>query len=365
MKIGIIGLPNSGKTTVFNALTRSEKPAAAFTSGQVAVHTAVVDVPDPRVDTLSAMFNPEKTTYATVTFNDVSGFGAGKGTSDIGGALLNAIASNDALMLVVRAFVDENVSHPEDSVDAARDMAMVESELILNDMTVIDKRLERLANPKKRGSGDEQKRSAQEAELLSRLMEALEAEIPLREVELTEAERRLIAGYGFLSLKPFLRVVNCGDLEAGAADDEGTRADVECAGFDDDVLCISGQLEAEIAQMEPEDSAAFLAEYGIAEPGLNRAIRLSYRMTGLETMFTVGEDEVRAWSIRAGSKAVEAAGAIHTDLQRGFIRAETVSYDDLVTCGSLAEARKQGKFRLEGKDYIVQDGDVLSIRYNV
>ena len=356
MDIGIIGLPNSGKTTIFNALTRSAKAAEAFTSGQVEVHTAVVEVPDPRVDVLSAMFQPQRTTYATVTYNDISGFGKGRGTTDVGGPLLNAMASNDALMLVTRAFASESVPHPVDSVDPMRDLSMMESELVLSDMTVIDKRLERLGSGKQRGTVDERKRVAKEQELLVRLMGALEDEKPLREVELSHSDRKTVGGFGLLSLKPLLRVIN-----GGERDDAGMFAGV----LDSNTLFLRGQLEAEIAQMTPDDSAAFLAEYGIEEPGLNRAVRLCYRMSGRESFFTVDEDEVCAWTMRAGTRAVDAAGLIHSDLQRGFIRAETISYNDLAECGSLAAARSQGKLRLEGKEYVVQDGDVLTIRYNV
>lgn len=369
MRIGMIGLPNSGKTTVFNALTRSEKPVESFSSGQVHVHTAVVDVPDPRVDTLSAMFAPERTTYATITFNDISGFGKGRGSADIGGALLNAVANNDALMLVVRAFTDENLPHPAGTVDAFRDLSLLESELILSDMTVIDRRIERLAVSRQRGTPDEKKRMATEADLLARLMQELERETALRDVELSESERRLVSGYGLLSLKPLLRIVNGDEHAAAEYQVPGSARPVgraETSGVPgEDVLFLRGKLEAEIAQMEAEEMDAFLAEFGIPEPGLHRAIRLSYRMLGRETFFTVGEDEVRAWSMRAGTKAVDAAGIIHSDLQRGFIRAETVSYTDLMSCGSLREAKTQGKLRLEGKEYVVKDGDVLAIRYNL
>jgi GTP-binding protein YchF len=356
MQIGIIGLPNSGKTTIFNALTRSETSTAAFSSGQLEVHTAIVDVPDPRVDRLSAMFKPKKTTYATVTFNDIAGLGKGAGKSGLSGALLNAIAANDALMLAARAFEDETVLHPEDSVDPVRDLAMMEEELILSDMTVIDKRLERLAAGKNRGTPEERKRMAAEEELLARLMQALEAEKPLRELELSEAEQKALGGFGLLSLKPLLRVIN------GADDDDGAAyADA----LDERTMFLRGKLEAEIAQMAPEESVEFLADFGIEEPGLNRAIRYCYRMMGLESFFTVGDDEVRAWTVRRGAPAPVAAGVIHTDLQKGFIRAETVSYDDLIEAGGLVEARKQGKLRLEGKEYVVQDGDILNIRYNL
>jgi len=356
MEIGIIGLPNSGKTTIFNALTRSETSTAAFSSGQLEVHTAVVEVPDQRVDRLSEMFKPKKTTYATVTYNDIAGLGKGAGKSGLGGALLNAIAANDALMLVARAFEDEGVLHPEGSVDALRDLALMEAELILSDMTVVDKRLERLATGKSRGTPEERKRMAAEEELLTRLMQALEEEIPLRTLDLSDAELKSLGGFGLLSLKPLLRVINGGDEDEESA---------HFAALDERTMFLRGRLEAEIAQMAPAEAVEFLADFGIEEPGLNRAIRLCYRMMGLESFFTVGEDEVRAWTVRRGTLAPVAAGVIHTDLQKGFIRAETITYDELMAAGSLAEARKQGRLRLEGKDYVVRDGDILNIRYNL
>lgn len=356
MKIGIIGLPNSGKTTIFNALTRSHTATAAFSSGQLEVHTAVVDVPDERVDKLSALFQPKRTIYAQVTYNDIAGLGKGAGKTGLGGPLLNAIAANDALMLVVRAFEDETVPHPEDSVDPARDLMIMETELILNDMTIIDRRLERLSGMKHRGTPDERKRMAQEEELLQRLMAVLEEEKPLRKVALTGEEHKMLGGFGLLSLKPLLRVINAGDDA-----DETQFRDL----LDERTLFLRGKLEAEIAQMSPDEAREFLTDFGIAEPGLNRAIRLCYDMLGLESFFTVGEDEVRAWTIERGATAPEAAGVIHSDLQKGFIRAETISYEELMAAGSMAEARKHGKLRLEGKEYVVQDGDILNIRFNL
>lgn len=356
MEIGIIGLPNSGKTTIFNALTRSETATAAFSSGQLEVHTAVVDVPDERVDRLSEMFKPKRTIYAQVTYNDIAGLGKGQGKTGLSGPLLNAIAANDALMLVARAFEDESVPHPDNSIDPARDLETMESELILNDMTVIDRRLERLKGQKLRGTPEERKRMAEEEALLQRLMAALDEMRPLREVEISDDERRMLGGFGLLSLKPILRVINAGDDDS----------EEKFAGLvDERTLVLRGRLEAEIAQMDPEDAKEFLADFGISEPGLNRAIRFCYEMLGLESFFTVGEDEVRAWTIKRGTTAPEAAGVIHSDLQKGFIRAETIAYDDLIALGSMAEARKHGKLRLEGKDYIVQDGDILNIRFNI
>jgi ribosome-binding ATPase len=356
MEIGIIGLSNSGKTTIFNALTRSQTATQAFSSGQVEVHTAVVDVPDARVDRLSAMFSPRRTIYAQVTYNDIAGWGKGAGKTGISGSLLNALAANEALMLVVRAFEDEGVPHPEDSVDPARDLQIMESELILNDMTTIDRRLARISGMKHRGTPEERKSMADEEVLLQRLMAELEEECPLREVALSEAERKRLGGFGLLSLKPLLRVVNAGDDE--------NEADF-AAILDERTLFLRGRLEAEIAQMGAEEAAEFLESFGIDEPGLNRAIRFCYAMLGLESFFTVGEDEVRAWTVERGTVAPVAAGVIHTDLQKGFIRAETIAYDDLVALGSMAEARKQGKLRLEGKEYVVKDGDILNIRFNV
>lgn len=356
MQIGIIGLPNSGKTTIYNALTRSDSETEAFSSGLVEVNTAVVEVPDPRVDDMSALFKPKKTTYAQVIYNDIAGFGKGAAKSGIAGPLLNAIAANDALMLVVRAFEDENVSHPDDSVDPARDLEAMETEMILNDMTIIERRLERLAATKHRGTPEDRKKLEYEDGVMHELMAVLEEETPLRDVELSEDDQKMLAGFGFLSMKPILRVINAGDDA-----DEAAYTDL----LDERTLVLRGQVEAEIAQMDPEEATEFLADFGIEEPGLNRAIALCYSMMGLQSFFTVGEDEVRAWTGSVGMTAPRAAGVIHTDLQRGFIRAETFTYDDLMVAGSMAELRKQGKLRLEGKEYIVQDGDIMNIRFNI
>jgi len=362
MKIGIIGLPNSGKTTVFNALTRGQVATEAYSSGRMEVHTAVVHVPDERVDRLTAMYHPKKVTYATVQYNDIAGLAKGMGEAGgLAGELLNEISQNDALLHVVRAFNDPNVLHPEGDVDPARDIEIMETELLLSDMTVISNRLERIASRLgKGGDAKERQALADEKTLLQRLLAALEEEIPLREVNLSPAEEKFLRGFNLLSQKPMFVLLNIDD---DADESLAERYKTAINGDNVIVAALRGKLEAELAQMEPEEAAEFLAEFDIPEPGLSRIIRLSYKLLRVQSFFTVGEDEVRAWTIPVGATAVEAAGAIHTDLARGFIRAEVIAYDDLMTAGAMAEARKHGTFRLEGKEYIVQDGDIVHIRF--
>lgn len=362
MQIAIIGLPNSTKTTIFNALTRGNRETSAFSTGQFEVHTAVVDVPDERIDRLSAMFKPRKTTYAKVTYADIAGLTRGVSEGGLSGPLLNTISQSDALLHVVRAFEDPDVPHIEGSVNPRRDIAIIDAELLLSDLIIVERRIERLEAQLKKG-GDKQARAANEAELalMQRLQAGLEAERPLRDLELTPAELKALRNYGLLTLKPLLIVLNVGDQSA----------DCTLEGLDSyqhrrtSIACLQGRLEMELAQLPPAEVGEFLAEYHLSELGLNRVIRLSYDLLGIHSFFTVGEDEVRAWTIPVGATAVEAAGAIHTDLARGFIRAEVIAYADLIAAGSLPAARQRGLLRLEGKDYIVQNGDILNIRFNV
>ncbi len=364
MQIGIVGLPNSGKTTIFNALTRGEAETTAYASGSMEVHTAVVDVPDERVGRLSEIFKPKRTIYAKVQYNDIGGVTKGIGSSGgMSGQLLNRMSQNDALLLVIRAFENELVPHPEGSVDPVRDVEIVLTEFLLSDMSLVDNRLKRIEERLKKG-GDPKERTAykEEKELLLRLQTVLEEEKPLRGIELTPEEEKTLRAFGLLTLKPLLVVVNAGE--------EGYELPEELAELNDQpetaVMVLQGKVEMELAQMDPEEAAEFLEAFGIEEPGLNRVIRKSYELLGLQSFFTVGEDEVRAWTVRKGATAVEAAAAIHTDLARGFIRAEVIHYDDLIACGgSMAEARKQGLLRLEGKEYVVRDGDIVHIRFNV
>jgi len=360
MRLGIIGLPNSGKTTIFNALTGSSLPTEPFSSGQLEVHTAVVSVPDERVDYLSQIFRPKKKTYTTVTYTDIGGLDKGIGEGGLSGPMRNELQQVDGFLHVVRAFEDPTVPHPQDTVDPIRDLQTIDSEFLLLDLITVENRLARLEEERKKGKVENKQQNLTETELLQRLYAQLEADQPLRDVELTPEEHKMLRGYGLLTLKPVLVIFNVGE-EGGDP----------TAGLDYDhkhtiVLTLRGRLEAEIAQLDnPDDVAMFLAEYNISEPSRERVIHLSYQLLDIPSFLTYGEDEVRGWSLRKGGTAVEAAGVIHTDLARGFIRAEVIGYPDFVSAGSIAEVKARGKMRLEGKDYVVQDGDMLVIRFNV
>jgi hypothetical protein len=362
MQIAIIGLPNSTKTTVFNALTRGTLETTAFSSGQFEVNTGVVDVPDERVERLSVMFTPRKTTYAKVTYADIAGLAKGVGEGGLSGPLLNAVSQSDALLHVVRAFEDPTVPHIEGTVNPRRDVDIIDTELLLSDQIIVERRMDRLHSQAGK-SATPQQRAASEAEmgLLQRLHETLDAGIPLRDIELSADEVKSLRGYGLLTLKPVMVVLNVGDEPA----DDALEALLEYRHRRTTVATLQGRLEMELAQMDPAEAAEFLTEYGISEPGLNRVIRLSYSLLGLQSFFTVGEDEVRAWTIPVGATAVEAAGVIHSDLAKGFIRAEVAGYDALIQSGGMAAARARGQLRLEGKDYIVRDGDIVHVRFNV
>jgi len=349
MRLGIIGLPQSGKTTVFNALTRGHQPLTT-SGGRFDVHTRVVDVPDERVDRLSELFKPKKTIYAKVTYADIAGLEGSQ--SAISGQLLNTLTQMDGLLHVVRCFDDVNVPHPSGSVNPLRDIATMDAELLLNDMIAVERKQERLAEERKKGGGRERVVIEREAVLFERFKDALSREIPLREIDLTAEEEKTLAGFGFLTRKPLLVLLN---LHEGQ-----DMPPVEYPHTHSNLATLQGKLEMEIAQLPAEDVEVFMSEYGITELGLARIIRLSYDLLGLISFFTVGSDEVRAWTIHYGSTAYEAAGEIHTDLQKGFIRAEVMPYDELIALGGL-----KGHLRLEGKEYIVHDGEIVHIRFNV
>ncbi len=349
MKLGIIGLPQSGKTTIFNALTRGNTPTTA-SAGRIEVHNAVVDVPDPRVDKLSAMFNPKKTVYAKVTYADIAGLETGSAKSGISGQLLNQLNQMDALILIVRGFADDSVMHPNGSVDPKRDIEIMLSELLLGDLIAVERKLEKLTDERKKG-GTDKALNARQTELFEKLNKTLSENQPLRSIEFTNEEQKELSSFGLLTRKPILTVFNMGEGQSAPAVD-----------LDHPSVALMGKLEMEIAQLGPEDAAVFMEEYGIKELSLNRMINLSYDLLQVQTFFTVGEDEVRAWTTRRGAGAQESAGEIHTDLSRGFVRAEVVAYEDLISLGGMNEAKAKGKLRLEGKEYPVKDGDIMHIR---
>jgi GTP-binding protein YchF len=350
MKLGIIGLPQSGKTTIYNALTRGNTPTTA-SAGRIEVHTAVVDVPDPRVTKLSGMFNPKKTVYTKVTYADIAGLESGSAKSGISGQLLNQLNQMEGLILVVRGFMDDSVMHPNGSVDPLRDADGMLTELLLNDLVAVERKLEKLTEERKKGSTDKVL-NARQTELFEKLNKTLSDNKPLRSMEFTNEEQKELASFGLLTRKPILTVFNMGE---GQTAPDGNK-------LDHPSVALMGKLEMEIAQLGAEDAAVFMEEYGIKELSLSRMINLSYDLLQVQTFFTVGEDEVRAWTTHRGATAAESAAEIHTDLQRGFVRAEVVAYDDLISLGSMNEAKAKGKLRLEGKEYPVKDGDIMHIR---
>ena len=349
MKLGIIGFPQSGKTTLFNALTRGNTPTTA-SAGRIEVHTAVVDVPDPRVDKLSAMFKPKKTIYAKVTYADIAGLDSGVAKSGISGQLLNQLSQMDGLIHVVRCFDDEIVPHPSGSVDPVRDVAAMDGELLLNDLIAVERKLERLVEERKKGGTDKVLNERQTG-LFTRLNEILSADKPLRGVEISAEQEKFLSGFGLLTRKPLLVLLNLGEGQV--------EPKVQTAS---PLVALQGKLEMEIAQLPLDDAAVFMSEYGITELSLNRMISISYDLLNQQSFFTVGEDEVRAWTTKRKATAVEAAGEIHTDLAHGFVRAEVIACQDLIELGGMTEAKAKGKLRLEGKEYIVRDGDIVHIR---
>ncbi len=355
MQLGIVGLPHCGKTTIFHMLAGGEKAVGTYSAGPLKIQTAVTPVPDPRVDTLSALFRPRKPIYAKVTYADIGGLDKGVGKTGLPGPFINQIGQMDAFVHVLRAFDDPSVPHGEGSVDPMRDLSILDTEFLLNDLGIVERRLERIDQSIKKGAPDREQ-AAKEKELFERLKESLGAGNPLRGLSLGAEAERGLRGYGLLTLKPALLLLNTGD---GGGAPTAPPAQQKTA-----VVALNGKLEREITELPPDDAALFTREYGIGELSRSKLIRLSYDLLDVQSFFTIGDDEVRAWTLRRNATAVEAAGAVHTDLARGFIRAEVVAYQDLIDAGGMNEAKARGKLRLEGKEYVVQDGDIVYIRHS-
>ncbi len=364
LTLGIIGFPKTGKTTIFNTLTRGNAETSAYGAASTP-NIGTVKVPDTRLDALTEMFIPKKTTPATVEYIDVAGMNKGAGKA---GALpgLNEIQKVQALVHVVRAFDDPNLLHPEGSVDPIRDIQTMELELAFSDLAIIEKRLVRLEDSIKKTRGPEREVYEAEREVMGKLNEALVAEIPIRDLDLSDEEIKIIRGYQFLTLKPLLTILNLGEEQVGNTEKLLTEARAAVGKHKGTAVeALRGKIEMEISQLDEEEAQEFMTELGIKESGLAKIIHVSYDLLGLMSFLTAGADEVRAWTIRRGTPAVSAAGEIHSDIERGFIRAEIVSFNDLVKAGSFPEAKKLGVYRSEGKTYIMQDGDIVNFLFNL
>ncbi len=366
MQIAIVGLAGSGKTTVFNTLTRGHAQTGGF--GALTLNVGVVKVPDARLDRLAEIFKPKKVVHADVTYVDLPAPPASSeghvGTEELPAEHLARLRESDALLHVVRAFDDPSLPHPAGSVDPARDLEQLDFEFILADLAMVDRRLERLGSSGRHGTPAEREANEREEIVVRRLKVDLEAGRPIRDAGLTNDEAKTVRGFRFLTEKPVLVLLNVGERDLATAAELTARIAASYVHQHSMVEHLSARIEMELGELEAEDATTFMEELGIAESGLERVIRLSYQLLGLISFLTAGPDEVRAWPIPAGSTAVEAAGAIHTDLAKGFIRAETVGYDDMVQLGSTAEARKAGRLRSEGKTYRVADGDVIEILFS-
>ncbi|HET7706848.1 MAG TPA: redox-regulated ATPase YchF [Thermoanaerobaculia bacterium] len=361
MQLGIVGLPFSGKTTLFQAITKTHLDAAAI--AKTDAHIGVVKVPDPRLDRCAALFSPKSTVYATIEFVDVAGLKkGGSGSAQFTTSFLSAVKNNDALIQVVRLFRNDAVPHPDGSIDPLRDVATFETEFILSDMAILESRIEKIHKQIGRTHDDQMKK---ELPVLEKCLALLQEEKPLRNEELSPEELHILKTYQLLSLKPMLIALSLDESQQSIMDEQIARVASAKAGLRTRVVAFFGKIDMEISELSAADARVFLDEYGIRESALDTLIREAYALLGLQSFLTVGEDECRAWTIRAGTQAQDAAGVIHSDFVNRFIRAEVVHYDDFVAAGgSFAKAKEAGHWRLEGKNYVVQDGDILNIRHS-
>jgi len=362
---GIVGLPNVGKSTLFNAITKAGALAANYPFATIDPNVGVVQVPDARLDKLTEIVTPQKTIRTSFEFTDIAGLvkGASKGEG-LGNQFLSHIRETDAICQVVRCFDDEDVTHVDGGVDPIRDIETINLELAFADLDIIDKRIPKI---EKKAQMKLDKEFVREYEILVKIREVLMNDQPARMADLTDEDKEYIKNFNFLTMKPILYVANvCEDEVTDHSDNEYVKLVEEYATKEgSEVVVVSAKIEAELSELEDEDKEMFMEDLGIIESGVDNLIKSAYHLLGLKTYFTAGEKEVRAWTFKDGMKAPQCAGVIHTDFEKGFIKAEVVSYEDLVNCGSETEAKAAGKYRLEGKDYIMKDGDVCLFRFNV
>jgi GTP-binding protein YchF len=361
--VGMVGPPNVGKSTLFNALTRAGVGVASYAFSTIEPNTAMVEVPDARLKGLAEMYNPKKVTPTVMKFVDVAGLVAGASQGEgMGNQFLSNIRELDAIAMVVRCFRDPNVPHVSDIIDPRADIAMVNLELGLADLEVVEKRREKIGTSARLKPGAKEQ---EESKLLDRIAAHLDQGKPIRTMSFEQEEAKLLKSYSFLTAKPVIYVANVSEDQIGKETPELRavidEAQAEGAGW----IALSARLESDVGELPDDEAAAFLLDAGLKEPALNAFIGSAYKLLNLLTFLTAGEPEVRAWTVRQGAKAPEAAGVIHSDFERGFIKAEIVSYEDLVEAGSYAAARERGKVRMEGRDYLMRDGDVCLFRFNV
>ncbi len=361
MKIAITGLINSGKTTIFNALTGLNQETTVYSSKAVSPNIGTVKVPDERIDKLSSIFKPKKTTFATIEYIDFLGLTIGDSAHNT--KVVEFIKDSDAVVKVLRFFDNDSVSHPMDMIDPLRDLESIDMELIISDLALVEKRLEKIDENLKKG----RKVDIAEKDMMVKLRDNLESETPIREVELNEEERKSVRHLQFVTDKPEILLLNIAenDIDSEKADDIVNRIATGKGPTRRSLTALCGSVEMDIAQLPPSEAVEFLDDLGIEKPALTRLIDICYKQLGLISFLTVGEDEVRAWTIKENTTALKAAGKIHSDIEKGFIRAEVVSYNDFINAGNMTEARKRGQIHLEKKTYEVKDGDIINFKFNV